>query len=117
MPVISPLHLRMKQAVQWLMQKKGLLQKDIAEKMGISEVAFSNGMKRIQMKWDEDFVIKFQQATGEIFSLDWLLNGGCDKFASNQKVKAPQQTPLFGDNGAMTLSLSTEWETSYTGTW
>ena len=25
--------------------------------------------------------------------------------------------PLFGDNGAMTLSLSTEWETSYTGTW
>lgn len=97
MPVVSPLHLRMKQAVQWLKQNKGLLQKDIAEKMGISEVAFSNGMKRIQMKWDEDFVIKFQQATGEIFSLDWLLNGGCDKFNSNQKVKAPQQTPANVD--------------------
>ena len=90
MPVISPLHIRMKQAVQWLKQNKGMLQKDIAEKMGITEVAFSNGMKRIQMKWDEDFVIKFQQSTGEIFSLDWLLDGTGDKFAAKTKQKEPQ---------------------------
>ena len=90
MPVISPLHIRMKQAVQWLKQNKGMLQKDIAEKMGITEVAFSNGMKRIQIKWDEDFVIKFQQSTGEIFSLDWLLNGTGDKFADKSKTKEPQ---------------------------
>ena len=25
--------------------------------------------------------------------------------------------PLFGDNGSMTLTLNTEWSTSYTGTW
>jgi hypothetical protein len=25
--------------------------------------------------------------------------------------------PLFGDNGSMTLSLNTDWSTSYTGTW
>ena len=90
MPVISPLHIRMKQAVQWLKQNKGMLQKDIAEKMGITEVAFSNGMKRIQTKWDEDFVIKFQQSTGEIFSLDWLLNGTGDKFADKSKTQEPQ---------------------------
>lgn len=90
MPVISPLHIRMKQAVQWLKQNKGMLQKDIAEKMGITEVAFSNGMKRIQIKWDEDFVIKFQQSTGEIFSLDWLLNGIGDKFADKSKTQEPQ---------------------------
>ena len=90
MPVISPLHIRMKQAVQWLKQNKGMLQKDIAEKMGITEVAFSNGMKRIQIKWDEDFVIKFQQSTGEIFSLDWLLNGTGDKFADKSKTQEPQ---------------------------
>lgn len=90
MPVISPLHIRMKQAVQWLKQNKGMLQKDIAEKMGITEVAFSNGMKRIQIKWDEDFVIKFQQSTGEIFSLDWLLNGTGDKFADKSKTQKPQ---------------------------
>jgi transcriptional regulator with XRE-family HTH domain len=80
----------MKQAVQWLKQNKGMLQKDIAEKMGITEVAFSNGMKRIQIKWDEDFVIKFQQSTGEIFSLDWLLNGTGDKFADKSKTQEPQ---------------------------
>jgi transcriptional regulator with XRE-family HTH domain len=79
----------MKQAVQWLKQNKGMLQKDIAEKMGITEVAFSNGMKRIQIKWDEDFVIKFQQSTGEIFSLDWLLNGTGDKFADKSKTQEP----------------------------
>ena len=90
MPVISPLHIRMKQAVQWLKQNKGMLQKDIAEKMGITEVAFSNGMKRIQTKWDEDFVIKFQQSTGEVFSLDWLLNGTGDKFADKSKTQEPQ---------------------------
>ena len=90
MPVISPLYIRMKQAVQWLKQNKGMLQKDIAEKMGITEVAFSNGMKRIQIKWDEDFVIKFQQSTGEIFSLDWLLNGTGDKFADKSKMQEPQ---------------------------
>ena len=90
MPVVSPLHIRMKQAVQWLKQNKGMLQKDIAEKMGITEVSFSNGMKRIQTKWDEDFVIKFQQSTGEIFSLDWLLNGTGDKFADKSKTQEPQ---------------------------
>ena len=90
MLVISPLHIRMKQAVQWLKQNKGMLQKDIAEKMGITEVAFSNGMKRIQTKWDEDFVIKFQQSTGEVFSLDWLLNGTGDKFADKSKTQEPQ---------------------------
>lgn len=90
MPVISPLYIRMKQAVQWLKQNKGMLQKDIAEKMGITEVAFSNGMKRIQIKWDEDFVIKFQQSTGEIFSIDWLLNGTGDKFADKSKTQEPQ---------------------------
>ena len=65
----------MKQAVTWLKQNKNLLQKDIAEKMGMSEVAFSNGMKRIQQKFDEDFIIKFHQATDEIFSLEWLMDG------------------------------------------
>ena len=91
MPVISPLYMRMKQAVQWLKQNKNMLQKDIASKMGMSEVAFSNGMKRIQMKLDEDFIIKFHQATDEVFSIDWLLNGTGDKFAG--KVKPQEQQP------------------------
>lgn len=92
MPVTSPLYMRMKQAVQWLKQNKELLQKDIATQMGITDVAFSNGMKRIQEKFDEDFVIRFHQATDEIFSLDWLLNGTLPKFTSEiTKPKEPNQ--------------------------
>lgn len=96
MPDSSPLYLRVKQALQWLKQKRGLLNKDIAEKMGMTNVAFSNGMKRIQLRNDEDFVIKFYQATGEIFSLDWLLNGTGDKFASEEKPQ--EQEPQAPGN-------------------
>ena len=93
MPVISPVYMRMKQAVTWLKQSKNLLQKDIAEKMGMSDVSFSRGMERIQHKYDEDFIIKFHQATDEIFSLDWLLNGTMPKFTkelSGVNVSQPQ---------------------------
>ena len=86
------LYVRMKQAVQWIKQNKQMLQKDIAAKMGITEVAFSNGMKRIKEKADDDFVISFHQATDEVFSLEWLLNGTLPKFADqNQKNFASEQ--------------------------
>ena len=86
----SPLYLRIKPAIQWLKQNKQMLQKDIAAQMGITEVAFSNSMKRVQIKNDDDFVISFHQATGELFSLDWLLNGTGDKFADKSKTQEPQ---------------------------
>jgi transcriptional regulator with XRE-family HTH domain len=87
----------MKQAVTWLKQSKNLLQKDIAEKMGMSEVAFSNGMKRIQQKFDEDFIIKFHQATDEIFSLEWLMDGTGPKFTEEIEKPRPQPTPINVD--------------------
>lgn len=90
----SALYIRMKQAVQWLKQNKQMLQKDIAAKMGITEVAFSNSMKRIQIKNDEDFIISFYQATDEIFSLEWLLNGTGDKFVQAQ---TKEQQPSMGN--------------------
>lgn len=105
MPVISPLYMRMKQAVQWLKQNKNMLQKDIASKMGMSEVAFSNGMKRIQMKWDEDFIIKFHQATDEVFSLDWLLNGTGDKFVEKVKPHEPQPATTTLDTSSYLNAL------------
>lgn len=89
MNTTSPMYLRMKQAIQWLKREKNLLQKDIAVQMEMSEVSFSRGMERVKIKNDEDFVIKFYQSTGEVFSLDWLLNGNGDKFA--QKKAAPTQ--------------------------
>jgi transcriptional regulator with XRE-family HTH domain len=104
MPETSPLYIRMKQAVQWLKQNKNMLQKDIASKMGMSEVAFSNGMKRIQMKYDEEFVIKFHQATDEVFSLAWLLNGTGEKFA--EKSKPQEQQPIIDHSSMVNASIS-----------
>lgn len=92
----SPMYLRIKQAVQWLKRERNMLQRDIAEKMGMSEVSFSRGLERVQVKSDEKFVIKFYQATGEIFSLDWLLNGTGDKFASEEKPQ--EQEPQAPGN-------------------
>lgn len=90
MAITSPVYLRMKQAVQYLKHEKQMLQKDIAEKMGMTDVSFSRGMERIKHKDDDDFIIKFHQATDEIFSLDWLLNGTGDKFDENSKSQVQQ---------------------------
>ena len=110
----SPLYLRMKQALQWLKQKRGLLNKDIAEKMGMTNVAFSNGMKRIQLRNDEDFVIKFHQATDEIFSLDWLLYGTGEKFTADIKktetaTAVPASTPV-DTSSAINAALAAQME-------
>ena len=83
------LHQRLKQAIIWLKQNKNILQLDIAEKMGITTVGLSRGLARCQEKNDEDFVIKFHQATDEIFSLDWLLHGTGEKFTADIKKAEP----------------------------
>ena len=79
------LHQRLKQAIVWLKQNKNMLQLDIAEKMSMTTVGLSRGIARCKEKNDEDFVIKFHQATGEIFSLDWLLHGTGEKFTADCK--------------------------------
>ena len=97
MPVTSPVYLRMKQAVQWMKHSQQMLQKDIAERMGMSDVSFSRGMERVKHKFDEDFIIKFHQATEEIFSLEWLMNGTGPKFTAEVENRQPQSTPINVD--------------------
>jgi small-conductance mechanosensitive channel len=88
------LYQRLKQAIVWLKQNKNILQLDIAEKMSMTTVGFSRGLARCKEKNDEDFVIKFHQATDEIFSLDWLLHGTGEKFtADNKKAEPVPATP------------------------
>ena len=86
------LYLRLKQAIIWL-KNKDILQKDIAVKMEMSTVGFSRGVARCKEKYDEDFVIKFHQATDEIFSLDWLLHGTGEKFTAD--IKKAEPTPAI----------------------
>ena len=83
------LYQRLKQAIVWLKQNKNMLQLDIAEKMSMTSVGLSRGLARCKEKNDEVFVIKFHQATGEIFSLDWLLYGTGEKFAEDIKKEEP----------------------------
>ena len=85
------LYQRLKQAIVWLKQNKNMLQLDIAEKMCMTTVGLSRGIARCKEKNDEDFVIKFHQATGEIFSLDWLLYGVGEKFTAD--IKNAEPTP------------------------
>jgi hypothetical protein len=112
------MYLRMKQAIQWLKREKNLLQKDIAVQMEMSEVSFSRGMERVKIKNDEDFVIKFYQSTGEVFSLDWLLYGNGDKFAP-KKAEPTQQSDSKVSSRELEManrvieSLERESETSH----
>ena len=69
------LYIRVKQALTWLKRNKGILQKDIADKMGMAEASFTRALARIKEKNDEDFVIAFHSVVSEYISLDYLLYG------------------------------------------
>lgn len=90
MDEIQPLYLRLKQAIEWLKANAQMKQMDIAQRMGMAEASFSRGLKRCSERVDDSFVIKFHQATDEVFSLDWLLNGTGDKFADKSKTQESQ---------------------------
>ena len=85
---LNPIYLRLKQAIDWLKFNRHMMKQDIAAKMGMTGVSFSRGLARCKEKNDEDFVIKFHRATGEIFSLDWLLHGTGEKFTADSKKAA-----------------------------
>ena len=69
------LYIRVKQALTWLKRNHGILQKDIANKMGMAEASFTRALARVKEKNDEDFIISFHSAVGEYISLEYLLDG------------------------------------------
>lgn len=108
------LYQRLKQAIVWLKQNKNMLQLDIAEKMSMTSVGLSRGLARCKEKNDEDFVIKFHQATGEIFSLDWLLHGTGEKFTADiKKAEAATAVPASASvdtSSAINAALAAQME-------
>lgn len=115
MAEIEGLHQRLKQAIVWLKQNKNILQLDIAEKMGMTTVGLSRGLARCKERNDENFVIKFHQATDEIFSLDWLLHGTGEKFTADINKSASQPaTPASSPiepSSIMNAALSAQMQT------
>ena len=71
----ATLYIRVKKSLNWLKRKKGILQKDIADKMGMAESSFTRALARIKEKNDEDFVISYHAAVSKFISLDFLLYG------------------------------------------
>lgn len=69
------LYIRVKQALTWLKRNKGILQKDIADKMGMAESSFTRALARCKEKNDEDFIISFHSAVKNYISIDFLLHG------------------------------------------
>ena len=107
MEKLSPLRLRLKQALEWLKANMGMQQKDIAQRMGIAEASFSRGLKRCGDKYDSDFVIKFHQATGEKFNLDWLLQGTGQMLESDSnKNEQKQSAPVIDASSATNAAIA-----------
>ena len=79
------LYIRVKQALNWLKRNKGILQKDIADKMGMAEASFTRALARVKEKNDEDFVISFHSAVSEYISLEYLLEGKGELVCDNTK--------------------------------
>ena len=83
------LYVRVKQALTWLKRNKGILQKDIADKMGMAEASFTRALSRVKEKNDKDFVISFHSAVKDFISLDYLLDGKGDLLIENEKAVSP----------------------------
>lgn len=82
------LYIRVKQALTWLKRNQGILQKDIADKMGMAEASFTRALARVKEKNDEDFVISFHSAVREYISLEYLLEGKGELVCDNTKDAA-----------------------------
>ena len=86
------LYIRVKQAIAWLKRNQGILQKDIADRMGMAEASFTRGLARIKEKNDEDFVISFHSAVSDFISLDYLLHGVGSLVTEDEKVSNRSMT-------------------------
>ena len=105
----TTLYIRVKQALTWLKRNKGILQKDIADKMGITETSFTRGIARIKERNDEDFVVSFHSAVSEFISLDYLLTGNGNLVIEKQKSASPEKSePTDNTSTAFDISVLIE---------
>ena len=108
MQELPDISIRMKRAIDELKRNKGMLQKTIADAMGISEVSFSRGLKRIANKFDADFIISFNQATGNYFNIDWLLYGKGEMHSGIQSSQEPMKSVEVAEDKDETIDEEEE---------
>lgn len=81
----SSMYIRVKQALNYLKRNDNIMQKDLAEKMGMAESSFTRAMARLKEKNDDSFVIKLQSVASNL-SLDYLLTGEGSLLQSNKEA-------------------------------
>ena len=81
----SSMYIRVKQALNYLKRNDNIMQKDLAEKMGMAESSFTRAMARLKEKNDDSFVIKLQSVASNL-SLDYLLMGEGSLLQSNKEA-------------------------------
>lgn len=108
MSVTPPNQTRIRWAIEWLKKNRNLLQKDIAEKMGMSDVSFSRSVSEIGFKDKDKFIINFNEACDNVFNLDWLINGIKPVFTSELPrpiVSKSKGKPYFNVDFALGFDL------------
>lgn len=110
------LYIRVKQALTWLKRNKGILQKDIADKMGMQETSFTRGLARVKEKDDESFVISLHSAVKEFISLDYLLHGIGELVVNNESIQSTDSNMSLPDYSSLfnaAIAAKDETITSY----
>ena len=67
------LYIRVKQALTWLKRNQGILQKDIADKMGMAEASFTRALARVKKRMMKTSLFHFtrQLANTYRWNTDW----------------------------------------------
>lgn len=82
-----------------LKRNLALTQKDIAEKMGASASNVSSAFGGDPRVLTNRFLSRFNAAYGNIFSLEWLLNGDGEMLKSHSIIKSQEEViDITGDN-------------------
>lgn len=98
----NQLQIRLTEAFVWLRRNKELKQKDIAQLMGITESTISRNIKSSAERVNKDFIIELNNAVGNIFNLDYIINGNGDLLSSKNTQTQTEHRPIADD--ALTLA-------------
>jgi hypothetical protein len=115
MPVQPPNQTRIRWAIEWIKKHRSLLQKDIAEKMGMSEVSFSRSVSEIGFKDKDKFIINFNEACENVFNINYLINGIKPVFTSELPrpiVSMSKGKPYYNVDFALGFEILTNDQTS-----
>ena len=106
MKIDSSLQMRVVEAFTWLKRNRGMLQKDVAAKMGTTETTISRNIKACGERTNERFLFDFNAAADNVFNMDWLLTGEGSMMAAVpiHTIKKDEPTPISPSDEIINLA-------------